>query len=346
MMFDKINCYHIYLVIRKDTGKVEYSGQTGLFIHSTRDGPTPSGWIKRWKAHVSSAIRNAKGCTVLNNAIRKYGVDAFECVPYLTCRYEDRNTFEEAIIKEYNTVKPGGYNLKKGGNNHRHHEDTKVRISEAQKGKIITEECRLKISHAKKKLVLPDYILPYNDKNRKQFGYQVHSHPTIADRKFIGNNIDDKVKLQDAIDYLAGKEVPVYMNGYVHDDAWAAKVKATKAVSVTLPQYISLAHDRGAEGYAVRKHPTLPNRIITDTKLSMKEKLQVAIDYVAGKLPVKEPKVQGPRTRTDGLPEYVYPDGEGYRVKNHPTLKNKSISNNKVSKKERLQMAIDYVNSA
>ena len=63
------------------------------------------------------------------------------------------------------------------------------------------------MSSGNDKLPLPAYIRLYVNKNGTQFGYQVYSHPKYTNRKFVSRCLEDKEKLQQAIDYLAGKEV-------------------------------------------------------------------------------------------------------------------------------------------
>ena len=78
------------------------------------------------------------------------------------------NKYEIQYIEKYNSMVPNGYNLKKGGNSGKHHEETKKKISESLKkthyqiGKPISEEIKIKISIALKNKCRGKKILQYN----------------------------------------------------------------------------------------------------------------------------------------------------------------------------------------
>ncbi len=75
-------------------------------------------------------------------AIQKYGWENFEheiIAENLT--QEEANHLEELLIKEYDTTnRDKGYNIMLGGNNHRHTEETKKKMSETRTGKKHTKE--------------------------------------------------------------------------------------------------------------------------------------------------------------------------------------------------------------
>lgn len=94
----------------------QYIGQT--VSHRKNKGKyRPFGMIGRFNDHVSEALNNTKKkqCSYLNNAIRKYGKEAFsvELVEYCECSEMDSR--EQHYISLYNTMYPHGYNLTKGG---------------------------------------------------------------------------------------------------------------------------------------------------------------------------------------------------------------------------------------
>lgn len=107
----------IYKITNKLNGKV-YIGQT---IQSLKE---------RWSKH-----KGTKTCKALGSAIIKYGPDAFDVEVLKECSsYEEMNALEKSYIQEYSSLYPNGYNLTTGGNNGQHVEETKKKISEAQKG--------------------------------------------------------------------------------------------------------------------------------------------------------------------------------------------------------------------
>ena len=119
---------HIYMLKNKKNGKI-YIGQTTRSIH------------KRLQEHRSG---ESKGCRAIYGAIKKHGWKNFE-KDYYECPDEDLNFDEEILVREMGTLSPGGYNLREGGgSNGKLSEETKQRMSEAQRGKIISEESKRK----------------------------------------------------------------------------------------------------------------------------------------------------------------------------------------------------------
>ena len=105
---------------------------------------------RRIRAHLSG-----KGNRYIANAVKKYGKDAF------TYEILEENVFpqllpdlEIAYIKKFNTVKPNGFNLTYGGEqNKKPSDETRRKMSEAQKGKKRSPhsaETRRKISESHK----------------------------------------------------------------------------------------------------------------------------------------------------------------------------------------------------
>lgn len=68
-----------------------------------------------------------------HNAIRKYGIDAFifEVIDTATS-LDELNSLEEKYVAEYNSI-DNGFNIRQPGGNKLHSEDSKKRMSEAQK---------------------------------------------------------------------------------------------------------------------------------------------------------------------------------------------------------------------
>lgn len=131
----------IYKIVNKINNKV-YIGQTTRDIES------------RWKEHIKcSKDQNSP----IYSAIRKYGIDNFYIS--IVCRafnVEELNQREVACIRLFNAIS-NGYNCKTGGDGGKHSEQTKLKISKANKGKpgpwlgkSIPEETKLKISNTKK----------------------------------------------------------------------------------------------------------------------------------------------------------------------------------------------------
>lgn len=128
----------IYKITNLVNGKV-YVGQTTLPVDA------------RWRAHCAKS--SCKTGIQISYAIQKYGKDQFDFSIIETCSSIDElNTREMFWIKELNSISPAGYNLCEGGSNGKKHEDTKLRISAANKGRSFSEEHKKALSEARKSL--------------------------------------------------------------------------------------------------------------------------------------------------------------------------------------------------
>ena len=115
----------IYLITCVPTGKL-YVGQAVLLSGSDL---RPYGTYKRWVTHLYEAKYSRPTCRYLNNAINKYGEDAFIVEAILTCKIYDMTKYEDYFINYYNTIVPNGYNLRGGGRCGRVSEETKELMS-------------------------------------------------------------------------------------------------------------------------------------------------------------------------------------------------------------------------
>ena len=130
---------------------------------------------ERWKDHRAELRGGYHSNKHLQRSWDKYGEESFEFSILLECEESQLNTFEEYYIFELMTYDPWvGYNKTYGGDgcrcteetrkkmseankgeNHpfygKHHtEETKIKLSEANKGKHHTEETKKKLSEANK----------------------------------------------------------------------------------------------------------------------------------------------------------------------------------------------------
>ena len=113
-----MNC-GIYLLTNKVNGK-QYVGQS-INIK------------KRMREHANA---NKKDCAYLHNAIRKHGWESFDLKMLIVVdSKEDMNRYERALIEQYGTLSPGGYNCKDGGLSGRVSEATRRKQSVAKLGK-------------------------------------------------------------------------------------------------------------------------------------------------------------------------------------------------------------------
>ena len=111
----------IYKITNTQNGK-QYVGQTKLKLN------------KRFTDHVAAA--NSGSTSIIHNAIRKYGRDAFKVELLEECHsFEELDRAERKWIAALNTVTPHGYNIEEGGCRNRGSlsEATRAKLREAAK---------------------------------------------------------------------------------------------------------------------------------------------------------------------------------------------------------------------
>ena len=138
--FRTCNGYVIY-VHRSPSGKV--------YIGKTKQKP-----INRWGYNGINYFYNRN--TKFANAIAKYGWDNFEhYIIASNLTLEEANKLETAMIHYHRDVLGNCYNLADGGegNGHSVSEETKRKLSDINKGKIMSESTKSKISSANGKSV-------------------------------------------------------------------------------------------------------------------------------------------------------------------------------------------------
>lgn len=89
------------------------------------------------------------------SAIQKYGWENFEHIIFATgLTLEEADHVETLLIAMFDTTNPEfGYNLNLGGHSHKQSEEARKRNSEAQKGKVLSEETKKKIGMAMSKAI-------------------------------------------------------------------------------------------------------------------------------------------------------------------------------------------------
>jgi len=113
---------------------------------------------ERWKQHIRESNREGgwEWNTPLGNAIKKYGKDSFEVFVLEECSSETEMKQKEIqLIRERKSLaSETGYNLTLGGDGrlgYKLSEETKRKIGEGNKGKIMSNEAKEKMSIAAKK---------------------------------------------------------------------------------------------------------------------------------------------------------------------------------------------------
>lgn len=128
---------YIYRIVCIPNGK-SYIGRT---LHDP---------LQRWKQHIYKAKRSALK-TLLGQAINKYGADAFRIETVCELPEESLDNMECYYAEQYESyVWQGGYNQTLCGRgrpyDYKTREETKKRMGEAQRGKVLSAETRSKIS--------------------------------------------------------------------------------------------------------------------------------------------------------------------------------------------------------
>lgn len=128
------------------TGK-GYVGQVMSYdAKGKRRGP-----LARWTQHKYSAKTQKGSCPYIERAIAKYGPEDFTVETLLICNSALLDMYEEKFISQYDTLKPGGYNLVSGGNStKRYPEEVRRRIGESNRGLVVDFEGRQNIGKASK----------------------------------------------------------------------------------------------------------------------------------------------------------------------------------------------------
>lgn len=224
----------IYVITNRMNNK-QYVGQAVSY-----SGSRPWGSHRRWQAHVKNAKNNKCECRLLENAIRKYGVDKFTLEDVLECDINELNQFECQYIEEYQTLAPNGYNLMTGGGNGRtHSEETKLKMSQTRTGKTHTEITKQRISQGNQNLVV--------DLNGRNNIGKASKYRNMSDT--------NKEHLTKALTEIGLENLPMYV-------------------------YLSIDRrsNRNVDKIVVR-HPNYPYKTFAKKDMSLVDKIQLAISY-------------------------------------------------------------------
>jgi group I intron endonuclease len=156
----------------------------------------------RWNQHKN----HPKG--ILKTAFAKYGLDCFVFEIICEAPNEELNSREVDEIFKRNSLSPNGYNLKKGGDNHEVHPETRRKLSERQKGekhwsfgKKASEETCKKRSESLKGDKNPMFgkhrtdevkhkiSLKISGKNNPNFGKPAAEHPSAKEVEHLNDGV-------------------------------------------------------------------------------------------------------------------------------------------------------------
>jgi len=139
-------------------GNIIYTGNTfsgiyGLFCNKTNKWYV--GESKDVLNRINAYSRNINGIKkqiLVKNALKKYGIENFNCYKLEECSFDILREREAYWGNKLNSIAPNGYNLKIGGGKKVFVSDiTRKKLSKANSGKIRTEEMKKNISIGTKK---------------------------------------------------------------------------------------------------------------------------------------------------------------------------------------------------
>nr|QQV29488.1 GIY-YIG catalytic domain-containing endonuclease [Kaumoebavirus] len=257
----------IYLVTCSETDKV-YVGQTKHPLD------------KRWTEHKRDArvqLRHQQNpgkylykssCVYLYNAMNRYGHDNFEIsllqegIPV----GDPLNDAETEYVKEYNSLRPNGYNLTTGGGQFKHNEATLKKMSEKSKEswEETLEDRRNELLKGLPKHVW--YIPP--ERNDGNHGFRVSGHPLCKNHNFTFKKIEDAEKIKEKVkEFIADLEA----SGEMYEPP--------KKNDESLPPGVIYLQKR--DGYRVQKkhEGKLYKRDFVSKKLTDAEKRKLALDH-------------------------------------------------------------------
>lgn len=128
----------------------------------------------RWRQHVYFAKYPEKTGQYIHRTMAKYGIENFIFEVIATCQtQENANEVESMLIAQHDSRnKEYGYNLKTGGSYGGHSEETKAKISAANKGQKQTPEQKRSLFEGLHKWIenngYPHQDKPHNEESRKK----------------------------------------------------------------------------------------------------------------------------------------------------------------------------------
>lgn len=301
----------IYMIRNKINGKV-YIGQA---LKYTGRVQLKWGTNGRWKSHIREAFQeNAKDhCVHLNNALRFYGVEAFEVSTLCECMTTDEMNEKEAeYIELHNAMHPNGYNLNYGGAKGKDSDETREKKRLMRLGKKHTDDVKDKISKGqlgnrrgpKKRTYPEDESLPkYINAMRKDgkiIGYAISCFPIGVDvKKYISRSFSNSKTPQEAL-HLALKNLEELQEKYKHIEDNKSTVEMTNEASsyverkardgkkgadlYNMPKYISMIQSGFiVDGLRIIKDDGkigIHKKKFQNQQLSMEEKLAMAIAHL------------------------------------------------------------------
>ena len=163
---------------------------TCLTTNKSYIGKTTESINRRWRRHV---IDKNSYCRLLSEAIKVYGEDDFNIYTLKSSTIDMLDYYENKFIVEWNTQHPNGYNLQNGGSiGFKHNNETLIKMSKSQKGRIITDVSKVKLS-------ISNQLKQHSEESKEKMKNNHSSKRTITDT------------LREALDELGLTELPKFL---------------------------------------------------------------------------------------------------------------------------------------
>ena len=239
----------IYKITNKINGKVYIGQTTKKYGFKARYSHKGEGIERVYKEHKHFFDENSNRCNIhLLRSIEKYGFEAFEVIEEFDVAYskEELDKLEKKYIKDFNCLNPNGYNTREGGSHGKHSEETKKKMSEAQKGEkhwnyggTISEEHKKAISEAVKGDKNYNWKRDFSDETRRKLSESHKGKP--SPKKGTKNSEETRKKISESVRNSPNTRVkPIYCIEL--DKVWLTALECAKELNI----------DNGNIGYCCR----------------------------------------------------------------------------------------------
>lgn len=225
---------------------------------------------RQLKKYIESGGTEAVNCSdkasYLYNAMVKYGIENFTIQKIIEVPDAELDDYETKYIREYNTLRPNGYNLTSGGGHFKHHEATKQLMSE----KALANAPLLIDKYRKEETKgLPMYIVSWEKAD--VHGFAINEHPLCKFKSFTLNDYESKDKCKEA--------AIAFLNDLVAKGVKYVPPKTVIEGGERPPRGITIFRD----GYKVYKkvNGVQYNKSFIGKTIPNANKLQMAKDYLA-----------------------------------------------------------------
>ena len=213
----------------------------------------PSG--KKYVGKTETTVENrlkghrcpSSGCRLVRNAYQKYKTYKVETI--LEVENEQLSFWEKHYIKEFNTVSPNGYNLTDGGEGGIPCEETRQKMRESHANRVVHDHWKQQIS----KGLMGHKV---TDETKEKIRQARLANP-------ITPSEDNRRKINEKIRTLEVRE---------------KGSKNKRKDNSELPMYVQTVRKASNPGYCVQL-PGKPQKHFTSKKLSMEEKLRLALAW-------------------------------------------------------------------